>query len=86
MRLHVREARRAKRFVLLSCDNVLHVCGQWKARSGDKRMSDYVNREMWDLVIFDEVQHAPARTIQPLVRRLRARRKRALLDRWFACT
>ena len=46
-----------------------------KHAAATKRMSDYVNREMWDLVIFDEVQHAPARTIQPLVRRLRARRK-----------
>ncbi|MAT12691.1 MAG: hypothetical protein CMM02_16980 [Rhodopirellula sp.] len=46
-----------------------------KHAAATRRMSDYVNRELWDLIVFDEVQHAPARTIQPLVRRLRARRK-----------
>ena len=35
----------------------------------------FVKQTLWDLIIFDEVQHAPADTFRPLVQELKAKRK-----------
>ena len=35
----------------------------------------FVKQTLWDLIVFDEVQHAPADTFRPLVQELKAKRK-----------
>lgn len=35
----------------------------------------FVKQTQWDLIVFDEVQHAPADTFRPLVQELKAKRK-----------
>ena len=35
----------------------------------------FVKQTVWDLIVFDEVQHAPADTFRPLVQELKAKRK-----------